>query len=135
MPVAFIQCVATGYGSPRKLTWCLPTPPGICATDVCSPFLPCHLPRSSAHTSTAPITQEGCHFSTQISLVYMSSPFSLRELLFMLQNPTHNISPPLGSLPLLTCVLTLCSPIITEHSAHCTMTIQTVPCLPLWSSS
>ena len=85
---------------------------------VCSPFLPCHLPCSSACTSRAPITQEDCHFSTRISLVYMSSPFSLGELLFMLQNPTHNISPPLGSLPLLTCFLaTLGFPFTTQHSA------------------
>ena len=103
---------------------------------VCSPFLPCHLPCSLARTSRAPITQEDCHFSTQISLVYMSSPFFLGELLFMLQNPTHNISPPLGSPPLLTCFLTtLCFPFTTQHSAHCIMTIWTVPCLPPWSSS
>ena len=81
---------------------------------VCSPFLPCHLPCSSARTLRAPITQEDWQFSTRISLVYMSSPFFLGELLFMLQNPTHNISPPLGSLPLLTCFLTtLCFPFTT----------------------
>lgn len=92
-----------GCGSPRVLShsvW------HMCYIDVHSSVSPYHLPCFSAGTSKAPTTQEDCHFSTCISLVYLFSPFFLGELLVMLQSPTYNISPPLGSLPLPICVLT-----------------------------